>query len=66
MACTVTVDVLVPLAVIEGGLALIVVLAALTGPGAKVTEVECPIAVPAIVPVMFAVPAVVEEVKVAV
>jgi len=65
-ACTVRVEVLDPLAVIEAGLALIVVLAALTGPGEKATEVECPMAVPAMVPVMFAVPAVVEEVNVAV
>jgi hypothetical protein len=66
LACTVTVDVLVPLAVIEGGLALIVVLAALNGAAVKTTEAGLPIVPPAMVPVMLAVPTVAGEVKVAV
>jgi hypothetical protein len=65
LACTVTLEVLVPSAAIAAGLALIVVLAALNGP-VKITEVGYPIAVTAIVPVIIAVPVVVEEVKIAV
>ena len=57
---------LAPSAVIETGFALIVVPAALAGPGVKATEVGCPIAVPPMVPVMLAVPAVVPAVNVAV
>jgi hypothetical protein len=66
LACTVTVEVLVPLAVIEAGLALIVVLAALKGAEAKTTEAGLPIAPPAMVPVMLPVPTVAGEVNVAV
>jgi hypothetical protein len=66
LACTLTVEVLVPLAVIEAGLALIVVLAALKGAEAKTTEAGLPIAPPAMVPVMLPVPTVAGEVNVAV
>ena len=65
LACTVTLEVLVPSAGIAAGLALIVVFAGLNAP-VKITEVGCPIVVPAMVPVMFAVPVVVEEVNIAV
>jgi hypothetical protein len=66
LACTVIVEVLVPLAGIEAGLGLIEVLAALTGPATKFTGVGFPMTAPAMVPVMLAVPAVVEEVNIAV
>jgi hypothetical protein len=59
------VEVFVPLATIEGGLAVIVVLAALTS-AVKATEVGFPMVAPAMVPVMLAVPTVVEEVNIAV
>jgi hypothetical protein len=64
-SCTVSVEVFVPLAMIEVGLAVIVVLAALTG-AVKATEVGFPMPAPAMVPMMLAVPAVVEEVNIAV
>jgi hypothetical protein len=63
--CTVIVEVFVPLATIEVGLAVMVVLAALIS-AVNATEVGCPMATPAMVPVMLAVPAVVEEVNIAV
>jgi hypothetical protein len=65
LACTVTLEVLVPSAGIKAGLALIVVFAGLNAP-VKITEVDSPIVVPAMVPVMIAVPVVVEEVNIAV
>jgi hypothetical protein len=59
------VEALVPLATIEDGLAVIVVLAALIS-AVNATEVSFPMATPAMVPVMLAVPAVVEEINIAV
>jgi hypothetical protein len=53
------------LATIEGGLAVMVVLAALIS-AVNNTEIGFPMATPAMVPVMLAVPAVVEEVNIAV
>jgi hypothetical protein len=66
LACTVSVEVLVPLAGMEAGLGLIEVLTALAGPATKFTEPGFPMTPPAMVPVILAVPAVVEEVNIAV
>jgi hypothetical protein len=66
LACTVSVKVLTPSAAIVAGLALMTVFAALTGPGTKATQVGTPIATPLMVPVIYAEPTVVEEVKIAV
>jgi hypothetical protein len=62
--CTVMVEVFAPLATIEGGLAVMVVLAALIS-AVNDTETGFPMSTPAMVPVM-AVPAVVEAVNIAV
>jgi hypothetical protein len=63
---TVIEEVLEPSAVTDEGFADTVDLPALTAPTVKVTFVGYPIAVPLMVPVIFAVPTVVEDVKVAV
>jgi hypothetical protein len=65
LACTVIVEVLIPSAVMEAGLALIVVLAALNTP-LNVTEAGWPMSVAAMVPVMLAVPGMAAEVNIAV
>ena len=65
-ACTVIVVVLVPLAVIDDEAAVIVDVAALITPGTNVTTSLSAIEDPPRVPVMVAVPVVVEDVKVAV
>jgi hypothetical protein len=64
--CTVMVEVLVPFAVIEVGEAVMVEVVALAVPGTNVTVSLSVIVTPPTVPVMVDVPAVVEEVKVAV
>jgi hypothetical protein len=67
LACTVMVDWVSPLATRVVGLATMVVVAALTTPGVRVTVGEVVvIALPPTVPVMVAVPVVVGEVRVAV
>jgi hypothetical protein len=63
-ACTVIVEVAVPFAVTDVGLAVIVVVAADTGPATNCTSSASVIGAPAIVPVMTAVPADVLEVSV--
>ena len=63
---TVMVDVLVPFAVIDAGAAVIVDVDALAAPGANVTVSLSVIAVPPTVPLMVALPAVVDEVSVTV
>jgi len=64
--CTVMIEVLVPLATIEEGDAVICVVAVLAAPGVKDTISLSVIADPFICPVMVAVPAVVDDVSVAV
>jgi hypothetical protein len=65
-ACTTMDDVEAPLATIEEGLVSIVVVVALAAPGVSVTVGEVVVmAAPLMWPVMVAMPAVVEEVKVA-
>ena len=66
LSCTVMVVVLVPLAVIEAAPAVMVEVAVEAGPGTKVTSSLSAIGLAFNVPVMVAVPAAVEEVKVAV
>ena len=63
---TVIVEIVEPSAATDVGLADTVEIDALTAPAVKVTFVGYPIAVPLIVPVIFAIPAVVEEVRIAV
>jgi hypothetical protein len=58
-------DVVIAFATIEVGEATIVEVVAEGGPTVKATEVELAIAVPFTVPVMFAVPALVDDVSVA-
>ena len=65
-SCTVMVEILVPLAVIDEGEALISEVVVLAAPGVKVTVSLSVIEAPLILPVMVAVPAVVDEVNVAV
>ena len=64
--CTVIVEVVVPSAKMLVGLAVIVEMATAAVPGVKATVAVSVMAVPPSVPLMVAVPAVVEEVSVAV
>ena len=66
LSCTVMVDVLVPLAMIDEDEAVIKLVAVLAAPGTNATVSLSVIDVPLIFPVMVAVPAVVDEVSVAV
>ena len=66
LACTVIVVVLIPFAAMEASSDVIVEVVAEAGPGTKVTTSLSVIATPPSVPVIVAVPVVVEDVKVAV
>ena len=66
LSCTVIVVVLVPLAVMEEAAAVIVEVTVEAGPGTKFTVSLSVIGLPFSVPVMVAVPVVVEDVSVAV
>ena len=66
LACTVMVEVAWPSAVMEAGLAEMVVVAAAVAPGLSATWALSVMAAPSSVPVMVAVPAKIPAVKVAV